>query len=115
MPKTQNKGRWLTAAESEERSFDTYGLIDETHFSLTYPREVDCTIPTLEGALKEATRMMLDDFATSITLTRVKHWEDPSGEIQTFENPAYVGTSVELFLNGDLQALQDLEDEEEAA
>lgn len=101
MANAQPKARWLTPEESTARGYDAFGLVNETHFSLRSPREVDETASTIEAAMKEATRMMLEDFATSVSIVRPKHWQDPSGHIQTFEDPAR--GSVVLGLNGDLE------------
>ncbi len=45
-----------------------YGLIDENHFSLSYPRVVDEDYATIEEAMEEATRRIAEEEGTQYSV-----------------------------------------------
>tara|TARA_Y100000389_G_scaffold192113_1_gene219205 strand:- start:2555 stop:2806 length:252 start_codon:yes stop_codon:yes gene_type:complete len=77
---------------------DSFGIIDESCFSLRYPRTVDETFPTLREAVAEAMRLLCQGSATKVTVCRVCY-QDTS--------PVETMASVTLLVNGDFDDLLD--------
>lgn len=66
---------------------DKYGIIDETCWSLRYPRRVDDTAPTLKDALVTAGRMLLDGAdEVSICTTRKGYEVDSLITLTSYED-----------------------------
>ena len=62
---------------------DRFGIIDETTFSLHYPRMVDESLPTLEDALREAMSYLADydSKKVAIVTTRYRNGTAYEGEL----------------------------------
>ena len=52
---------------------DRFGIVDETTFSLRYPRMVDESAPTLESALREAMSYLTDYDSKKIAIVTTRY------------------------------------------